>query len=317
MSVETPVLTAILIVANQRERARRSLQSLLNQSLIEKMEVLLVDCSRDGTPPVPGSDHPSVCLLRLSPGLAAGWVRAEAIRQAKAPLVVFLEEHARACPGWAEAIVEALAGPWAGVGPELANGNPEFGISTYVELMYYPVWSSPAEGGASPAAPLHNSAYKRDLLLSYGPQLEALMFPETLLQRRLGRDGYRLLVEPKMKVSHYYETELGLIASGDFQAHRAFGALFPQMSQRPLWRRVLRLLALPVIPWWRTAKLWWIVGRKRPARLGLVLRGIGVILALHHAAASGEFVGTVFGLGQSPERYLDYQLNIPRDIPAA
>jgi hypothetical protein len=308
-------LSAVLIIANQRERARLSLKSLLEQTRIAEMEIVLLDCSTEGTPPLPGSDHSLVRTIRLKPGLTAGWVRAEGIRQTRAPLLVFLEEHARAAPDWADVILKSFEGDWTGVGPELANGNPGSGISSEIEIMYYPIWSPPAAGGSSFGTPLHNTAYRREVLLSYEPLLEVLIFPESLLQRRLVRDGHKLLLEPRMKITHFYETELHLIAPGDFQAHRAFGALSPLVFPRPLWRRILRLLVLPLVPWRRIAKLLWLVGRKRPAKFGRTMQSLLVIFVLHHAAIFGEFTGTLFGIGNSSEFFLDYQLNAHRNIP--
>ena len=65
---EVPALSVILVIGGQREREARALQSLLEQSAIDRMEILLYDLGPVDCPPIPGSDHPRVRLTRQTPG---------------------------------------------------------------------------------------------------------------------------------------------------------------------------------------------------------------------------------------------------------
>ena len=63
-------------------------------------------------------------------------------------------------------------------------------------------WLPPASRAEHAMLPGHNSSFKRDLLLAYGPGLEDLLRAEIVLHTRLHRDGHRLLLEPAAKFEH-------------------------------------------------------------------------------------------------------------------
>src|SRR5258708_6682257 len=90
---DAPELTVILVLGGQRERERRALQSLLEQSAIDRMEILLYDLGPTDCPPIPRSDHPRVRLTRGTPDDFLAESRAKGIRAARAPVICFMEEH--------------------------------------------------------------------------------------------------------------------------------------------------------------------------------------------------------------------------------
>src|SRR5947208_16143011 len=98
MAVE---LSVILVVGERRDRAVDALRSLLSQSAVDRMEILLCDLAPGDPPPLPGSDHPAVRRLRFAPDTLFSAAKAAAVRTAAGPIVVFFEEHCRAHPGWA------------------------------------------------------------------------------------------------------------------------------------------------------------------------------------------------------------------------
>lgn len=314
MSLSDPALSVILIVGDRRERAGLSLRSILDQGPIEQMEVLLLDCGAPGAAPIHGSDHRAVRCLRLGPGLPAGRVRAEGVRQARAPIAAFLEEHAWAMPGWAAAVLEAHAGPWAAVGPEMNNGNAGAGLNTLLAPFYYPLWSPPAVEGEMTDVGHHNTAYKREVLMRYADILEALIYPEELLAMRLKRDGYRLYLEPAMKVLHFYETYLSTTCLINYLSHQGIEAGMDAVEKRPVWRRAGRFMILPLSPFRRALKLWQTLRRHRPESLPYFWRGLPLIFAANTAAALGGMVGLVFGMQDTAIRFLDSQINRPRII---
>jgi hypothetical protein len=312
-----PALSALLVVADQRERARLSLQSLLGQSLIDRMEIVLLDCSRPGTRPVPGSEHYCVRQVRLGPGRAAGWIRAEAVRQARAPLVVFLEEHCLAFPGWAEAIVRAFEGPWAAVGPEMHNGNAGAGINRFLGILNYPLLLAPAIVEPN-IIPHHNAAYRRDLLMQYGERLEVLMFPEDWLQLQMIADGHRLLLDPNMKVLHFFETTFRQSFYFNLLAGWAFEAACNEFYKRSAWARLRRSCALLLSTPRRLARQFRFILTRRRSWLASFSQGLPIMTALHAAHALGGLVGVSYGMSRDlPIRFLEAQINVPRALPDA
>ena len=269
-------LSVILVVADQRERARLSLGSLLRQSMIDHMEVLLFDRSKPGTVPLPESNHDRVRQVRVEPGVDAGWLRAEGVRQARAPVVAFLEEHCLAFPNWAEAIVKAFEGPWAAVGPEIYNGNSQAGINRFLGMLNYPLYLAPAIAVPN-LIPHHNAAYRRDVLLGYGERLEELLFPEDWLQLQMIADGQRLLLDSNIKIIHLFETGFKDSFHFNLMAGRAFEAACNMFYRRSLMARLGRCCILLMSLLMRPLRQLVFVCRNRRDWLG---RSLGVFLLL-------------------------------------
>jgi len=311
----SPALSVILIIADQRERARLSLQSLLRQSLIDHMEVMLFDRGKPGTAPLPESNHDRVRQIRVEQGVDAGWLRAEGVRQARAPLVAFLEEHCLAFPNWAEAILKAFEGPWAGVGPEIYNGNSEAGINRFLGILNYPLYLVPAIAVPN-MIPHHNAAYRREVLLGYGNRLDELLFPEDWLHLQMIADGQRLLLDPNVKILHLFETGFKASFRFNMMAGRSFEAACNMFYRRSLMARVSRCCVLLMSILMRPLRQLVFVCRNRRGWLGTFVRGFPVITSLHAAHAIGGIVGVVGGMGRDLSiRFLEAQINMWRALP--
>ena len=65
--MQIPRMTVLLMVDQQRERGAHCLQSILAQSNIDEIEILLYDNAAETNGPLAGSEHPSVRVLAISP----------------------------------------------------------------------------------------------------------------------------------------------------------------------------------------------------------------------------------------------------------
>jgi hypothetical protein len=309
-----PEMSVLLAVGERRDRAVRALASVLAQSAVDRLEILLLDCAPGDPPPLPGSDHPAVHTIRLPPDILFSTAKAHAVRIASAPVVAFLEEHCRVYPGWAEALIEAHRGPWAGVGAEVHVGNPGVPISHLVAVINYHPWLPPARRAEHGMLPGHNSSFKRDRLLAYGDELEDLLRAEIVLHGRLCRDGHRLLLEPAARFAHWNESSLWSIALGRFLWNRCYG---PSRARTFGWsavRRLVYVVATPLIPFYALAKIARTLSHTRPELLRTVLRWLPHFLAAHLATAAGQAVGLLFGRGDAEARFTLYELNEPRAL---
>ena len=84
-----PDMTVALMVDRRRHRAARVLQSVLSQSAMDRLEILLFDFGNLACPPVAGSNHPAVTVVPLQYPSSIGEVRLEALRKARPPLSRF------------------------------------------------------------------------------------------------------------------------------------------------------------------------------------------------------------------------------------
>lgn len=307
-----PVLSVIAVVGRQRGRVEACLRSLLMQDAASSMEILMVDCAPVGTPPIALADRGNVRVLRATPGREFGELRAQAVHEARAPIVAFIEEHCIAHPGWAEAILAGHAEGWSGVGGEVHNGNPGRGLSDVILALSFAPWMAPASRGAQVLLPGNNTSYKRDVLLRFGGELARLLLTEPLLQWRLAVQGERLLLEPRMRFSHTNETRLTTICRGFYLWNRCFGAARADLLRWSWGHRAARLLASPLMPWVRAARLVAFGVRRRRDLLGRFVRALPAVIVAESFAAAGQVVGMVVGPGSAPMRFVDYEVGAYR-----
>ena len=294
-------LSVVIVVGDEGTRGglERTMQSLRAQASFDSMEVIIVDCSQPGTPPLEGSDHPNVrtvCMPRDATTMAQA--RAEGVRDAQAPIVAFLDEHSFAMAGWAEALIEAHKGPWAGVGGEIYNLSSAVGVADPIYLMGHGRWAPPAKRGEVELLPSHDTCYKREILLQYGDNLAQLLMAEPVLMWKLREDGHKLFLEPDVKSLHGYTVNpLTLVAF--YAWNRCFGHSRAEVFNWTPLKRLGFSLMTPFIPWIRAYRLLKLLIRIHPERLWVFLTGLPFILLAQYGAAVGEAVGMLFGKGIS------------------
>lgn len=291
-----------------------ALASLLAQDEVEGAEIILVDRA-EGFPDLPRSDHPAVRMVRVPKDTSFAAARVIAVRMARAPYVSFLEEHCRARQGWLKALRRAHeAGPWAAVGSEVHHGNGSFGLSRLIGIMNYYQWLAPTPSGERVLLPGHNSSFRKDVLLSYGDELETLMRADVAFFQKLVADGHRLYLEADAKFDHLNETRLMSIAKGYFFWHRGYGVERATVHRWSLAKRAFYVVATPLIPFYFVLKLALRLRKLRPDLVGEALRGTPQILFAQLASATGQAFGLLFGPGEGEARFSDYELNEHREF---
>jgi len=314
MTKSEPKASVILVVGDERERSNRALQSILSQEGIEEAEVILIEAGKEGTSPLDGADHPSVTTVNMNLSAGFGALKGAGVRRARGAIVIFLEDHAEARPGWLRGALEAAAGPWAAIGAEVHNRNAGVGLSDSLAEINYGLWAPPMPRGEATILAGNNTIYRRDVLQAYEAQLDELLVSDTVLQSRLAADGHRLLTDPKVSISHRNPTTLltGVIA--EFYYHWCFGAVRASFFHWTGWRKLRYVILSPLIPWirlWRLAKQ--VLTRRQLSRAAF-LRTILTAIVLLHAAVIGQAIGILFGVGGGLERFTRFELNGPRPL---
>jgi GT2 family glycosyltransferase len=310
-----PLLSVIVMVDRQRRRAERCLESILSQSIIGDMEVLLLDFALPDIPALPASNHPAVRLLRLEYETGYGPARALAVRTARAPIVAFLEEHVAARPNWAEALLRAHRDSWAGVGPEVHNPAPGHFVADVIFLTGYGIWGPPLVRGETHLIPGQNSAFKRDVILRYDSDLNRLLEADILLQWRLRADGYKLFQTPEAQVEHATERRIRTIMMGYYLVMRSFAPLRAEIYHWSPLKRALRLFLTPLTPFYRSVRVLVRLARRRSPHFWTALSGAWVIFGAHLGGAVGEAVGLLAGVPVRDRRFLLYEMNTDRNSP--
>ena len=295
---ESAALTVILLTPGSFDVIRTTVAHLAAQTIADRIELLVLagsaralELDREAT----AAFH-SVRVLETGPLSASGPARARGAREATAPVVVYAEDHCYPDPQWAAALLEAHGAAHAAVGPAVRNANPESVVSWADLFTAYGPWLAPARAGAIGLLPGHNSSYKRDVLLSFGAELDTLMEAETVLFWRLREQGHTLWLEPRATVAHVNFSRWGVWLPAEWYLGRVFAA-----TRAARWspaRRLAFALASPLIPAVRLARII-ASARRNGVPASLVARTLPALLVGLTVNGVAQGVGCVAGAGGS------------------
>jgi glycosyltransferase involved in cell wall biosynthesis len=308
-----PELSVVLISPDSYETIRRTIGYLRQQTARHLLELVIVTPSREKLHP----DEQEMAEFRHSRivevgGIGAiGSAYAEGLRHASGSVVALAEDHSYPDPGWAAALIEAHRKPWAAVGPAIRNANPENTVSWADLYIAYSRWLHPAEGGPAEHLPGHNSSYKRDILLSYGADLDSMMEAESVLHWNLRAKGFQLCLEPSAIIAH---TNFSLLTSWvpvQFHCGRQFAASRAQNERWSWLRRIFYACASPLIPLVRLRYI--LRDLQPPARRLMPLWSVLPALLLGLALDGlGQGLGYVLGPGCATEKLSELEFHRDR-----
>ncbi len=226
--------------------------------------------------------------------------RAAGIRAAKGPIVVLTEEHCLPDPDWAEALIRAHRDcGWDGVGPAVLNGNPHSVTSWSNFLLEYNEWLYPHPGGQVRHLPGHNSAFKRDLLIHYGDQLDLMLESETVLHWEMTRKGLKLAIEPSARTRHLNYSLFFASIILRYRIGKVFGGL-----RGNAWSPALRMLyaiGSPLIPFVRLRRI--LAQMLKPGRPRTLIPKVLPSLTLFLLCDGlGQMAGYIFGMGDTASK---------------
>jgi len=307
----SPDLSALLVIGNARESAQRALDALYAQTIASVMEIVVLDMKTRNVSPLSVSTRAATRYVTAGPDMTLARARATALRIATAPIAAFIEPHTTAAPTWAEAIVRAYRQPWAAVGYAFTNPHPDSYLARAVIMSKYGRWLHPTSSRATRVLPNVNVAYKRDVLLSMGEELESLLTPDFLMHERLSQRGLLMCVAADAIVANDSVIPVGRLLWTSF----VFCRILASQRARVLgWSRMRRLAyglatpaVSPAIAFWRL-----IADRGRSAGGGSLLMYVPMVVLKDVASAFGESVGYLIGAGSSEARFGDLELHTDR-----
>lgn len=306
-----PELSVVLSALAGYAPSRGAVRNLVRQTRDARIELVLV---RTPTAPWDLDDRDrreldaftAVRFVDVPEGSDFDSGRAAGVRAATATYLAFTEDHCFPQPGWAAALLERLAEGWTGVGPVVENANPRTSTSWANFLMEYGPWMPPGRGGAWTHIPGHNSAYRRDVLVSLGAELATLLEVESVIHWKLGQSGHRFTIEPRARTRHvnfsraWPSIALRFHGSRQFASRRARGWSLSRRAFYAAGSSVLPLLRLS-----RIARLPLV--RQQPS---IGLRALPALIASVVVSSLGECVGYATS---DPGAAMHYLTNIESD----
>jgi len=314
---DLPALTVIAITMDCYESLRMTVRHLAAQTIHRQIELLISGPSpqqlqldeRDMEP------FHSFQLIDLGAIPTISEARVPGVLAARAPVVVFAEDHSFPEPTWAAELVAALALGAAAAGPQIRNANPQSIMSWADLFLSFGAWVEPRQPGPVERLPWHNSAYDREVLLSLGSEMQALIENEGLLHERLRAAGKQLMLL-EARTRHVNVSLPFSFCKEHYYGGRAFGAGRVCAARWGLLQRLARIAGAPLVPLVRLRSTLNYV--KQCGRGGELLpRMLPALLLGLCSHALGEAIGIAWGPGASGRRKSDLEFHRERHISGA
>lgn len=303
-----PEISVVIITPDTYGTIRRTVECLKKQTVSHKLELVIVKLSPGELEAPPGEFDCFRAVMIAGHGEIASYGEALAagVRAASAPVVAFTEDHVFPDPHWAEALIESHRKGWTAVGPVIYNANPESPVGWADILMGYSTWLYPNAGGEMNHVPGHNSSYKREILLGYGPGLGGFLEAESVLHWDLVSKGHKLYLDAAARVYHLNFDFFSTFMSVNHQMGRMFAAA--RCQSWPRAKRILYTFGSLLIPFVRFYR----ITRNYSGSLGLLKskpQVYPILFAGLFASALGEMAGYVSGPGDSLQKTFDYHFH--------
>jgi hypothetical protein len=308
-------LSIVLVAGTGATGVARTLRHLRAQTVRHRLEVLIVAESSAGfdLAALEVSEFAACRILEVGPIAERGAAAARGVLAATSPIVGLIEDHSFPEPEWAEALLRAHAGKWAGVGPAVCNANPESAGSWVNYVLSYGGFAPPLPAGERDLLPWHNSAYKRDALAPFEDRLGTLFEWDGRLQAELRSRGHSLYLEPAARTYHHNVSAAWSTVTLNTQRGRILGAQRAEREAWPTWRRLLQAAAFPLFPLLQLRHV--LPQMKRvPVPAALRTRVLAGLVGTLGVLAVGEAWGLLAGAGDAVARLEDFELNRARHL---
>lgn len=247
MPTPLPSLSVVVVTRDTFRSLRPILAALSAQTIADQLEVVLV-APASAPDMVPGDltrAFHACQVVTVSAVSNRGRAAAHGVQVARAPVVALSENHCFPTPDWAERTLEAHEGTWGAVGPAVRNANPDSVLSRTMQSFGYGQFPPTRPAGPMEELPLHNSSFRREALSFPLAELEWLLANERRLHRRLREAGQVLQFVPIVRKWHINEATWRLLTGMWFFGGWGYGT--GRARHWPIWRRLLYLLASPLL----------------------------------------------------------------------
>jgi hypothetical protein len=218
------------------------------------------------------------------------------LAEATGEIVAQMEDHCTARPGWVDGIVRAhRENPAAAaIGGAIENGTTASHLEWASYLMTQGAHMAPLTNG--PAGRIANEAnvsFKRTALEGFLD--DPLGFMTIRVTRGLAARGALLVNDDRIVVDHFERLGTRATAVIHFDDGRTISGFRRRRMAAGDW---LRLIAAPVLPLYRTARV--VRNGVAKGRARTVAAALPWIVALEYCHEAGEVAGYVAGPGRSP-----------------
>ncbi|MEM8630068.1 MAG: hypothetical protein AAGF74_02410 [Pseudomonadota bacterium] len=291
-----PKLSMMLVTKDSYETSRRTIGCLLEQTVLGDIELVIVCPSREGLDPEMDEIEQFGCYQIVETGAAysSGQMVAAGIVAARAPGVMYLEEHNFPPPRVAEvAIRELVDNGRPAIGFPMVPANP--GLVAWSHLFgQFATAVAPVKAGPVDRIGGHHAAYRKDALAPYQNNLTHVMDNEAVMHEDFRRRGVPMYMTEDVVIPHTQVSDFREYCRHEYLAQRIFGAARAKVLDWSLARRLIYAAGFPLIPFVRMGRSVWHIRRTGRTR-ELLPQILPVMLAANTCGAFGEALGYIFG----------------------
>lgn len=243
---------------------------------------------------------PFVILIALPPATTVPELRARGIQASTGEIVALLEDNVTVSPAWCRAVTEAYDVSHAIVGGPVERVGRHRAVDWAVYFYEYGKYMLPLAQGESETLAGNNVSYSRALLDDMQSEWRDGLF-EAFLHEQLRAQGSTLYMAPQAVVYHTMRYGAGKVLKQCYHHGRHFAGR--RTAAASLFARlgfaagsVLLPLILPMRIAVRTLK--------KRRHIGALMRACPVLMLFMTSWACGEFVGYLFGEGESVKQWV-------------
>jgi GT2 family glycosyltransferase len=235
--VSSTDLSVVIASYNARDVIAECLRSLRDQDTDRRYEVIVVDSSRDGTSDLVARDFPDVHLISFSERRYCGGARNAGIACARGRIIAFIDADCTVDRGWVEAVVRSHDHEVGAIGGAIANGEPCNCVAWAAYFCEFSQWMPGTPAGWMADVAGASMSYKRELLQSVGPFVEAGYCSDTEFHWRMAEQGERIWFDPTVTVVHHSQSHLGRLLRHELHHGRSFARMRSKARRFSPWRR--------------------------------------------------------------------------------
>jgi len=292
-----PKLSVIVVCLNSVKVLSHALAALEPQIRSDDVEALVVG-HWDNRPEASAvrARFREVTWLSATANCTVPQMRTLGIRRSQGDIVALLEDDCVVADNWCQAVIRAHESASPAIGGPIEPGGHYSSRDWAVYFSEYGRFMAPFSGVVS-ALPGNNVSYKRAVVCDAD---ENTGFQDVFVHWRLQRLKVDLIADPSLVVRNVNRWSLNHLTATPFHHGRAFAAKRSETfspQRRALYGGLS--IALPMIKVTRVARE--VIGRRR--YLQPFLRSFHWVFLFMASWAAGEYVGYVFGAGDSASRW--------------
>ena len=294
--MSAPEISVVMAAGNAAGTVEACLHSLERQPLFASTEVIVADCSTDGTDRLIRRRFPGVQLLHYDSPTGLPEMLRDALALAKGRIVAVAEPHCIFAEDWLEKLRQSHESEFAVIGGAVENGCPDGTMSWACFLADYGAFMLPAERHVARELAGNHISYKRALIREALPQIKDGYWKVFFL-RDLEQRGLPFLFEPSLVVYLMGRKTLGVFLRDYFEHGWFFASMLSRRISRPA--RLARVLASPLLPPLHLyRRLRDALGKRR--HTGKLLEAIPLLAVFVTVWSAGEFMGYLLGPNHLP-----------------